>query len=137
MVAVQFTGQVGGSTRAAAQGAEDAEVVGRQENHGVLVAGGQAVEEGAPAEDEIAATFIGFGHDATELLADELFDVLDAVERNLADGDEAANAVAAISVKANRASIRIFFISIYLLTDRAFADPYIYISQQVVSVTIG
>ena len=51
-----------------------------------------ALHEGAVAENQILAAAVGFGDDARKALADELLGVLDAEHRDLAHGDEAADA---------------------------------------------
>ena len=51
-----------------------------------------ALHQGAMAEHQILAAAVGFGDDASESLADELFGVLDAVDRNLAHRNETADA---------------------------------------------
>ena len=51
-----------------------------------------ALQHGPPAENQVAAPLVRFGHDADQLLPDVIGRVLDAVQRNLADRNEAANA---------------------------------------------
>ena len=52
-----------------------------------------ALEHAAAAEHEVAAIGVGFHDDAGPALADELFEVFHAVNRNLPGGNEAANFV--------------------------------------------
>src|SRR5262249_16656159 len=52
-----------------------------------------ALEQVAAAEDEVALLAVHLRHHAAQFLVDELLEVLDAVEVDLADGHEAADAV--------------------------------------------
>ena len=51
-----------------------------------------ALQHGPPAENEIAAALVRLGHHAHELLPHEVAEVLDAVQRHLARGDEGPRA---------------------------------------------
>ena len=52
-----------------------------------------AFQDGPAAEDQVPPIGIGLGDDAGEPLIDERGEVFDAIERDLADGDEAADVV--------------------------------------------